>query len=132
MRPDASIADHERITCQTPSPGKQPTRIPRWKYEAVRAALLRVTPPAPDSVPFSDLPALVARELDEGVAPQLGSVTWHVVTVKLHLEVLGEIERLPGVRPQRLRRRGRPEAQQSRRVTRGKRAAQEALKGETS
>lgn len=105
MTHNAATCRQDRITCETPSPGKQPTRIPRWKYEAVRAALRRVIPPAPASVPFADLPALVARELDAGVAPQLGSVTWHVVTVKLHLEVLGEIERLPGVRPQRLRLR---------------------------
>lgn len=103
MRPDATIADHERITCQTPTPGRQPTRIPRWKYEAVRAALRRVIPAAPASVAFADLTGLVARELEPDTLRRLGSLSWHVVTVKLHLEVLGEIERLPGTAPQRLR-----------------------------
>jgi len=32
----------EKILCRTPAPGKAPTRIPKWKYDAARAAILKV------------------------------------------------------------------------------------------
>ncbi len=34
----------DKVVCETPTPGKQPTRIDRWKYDAVRRAILKVTP----------------------------------------------------------------------------------------
>lgn len=90
--------------CSTPTPGKQGTRIPTWKYEAVRRAILAVVPETAEGVAFRDLPALVSAVLPVDIKTDLGSITWHTVTVKLHLEVIGEIQRLPGVTPQRLRR----------------------------
>ncbi len=98
--------DEPKVLCQTPSPGRAGTRIPRWKYDAVRAAILQVVPATPAGVPFARLTDLVADRLDPELCRRLGSVKWHTVTVKLHLEVLGEIERVSGVTPQHLRRAG--------------------------
>jgi hypothetical protein len=56
-------------------------------------------------VPFmSDLPGLVAAALTPEEREQLGSVGWYTATVKLELEVRGEIRRVPGASPQRLLR----------------------------
>jgi len=37
-----------------------------------------------------------------GALARLGSVGWHTTTVKLNMEVKGELQRLSGVNPQRL------------------------------
>ena len=83
--------------------GKQGTRIDRGKYEAMRQAILRCVPRGEEGVSFQGLPRsvhpLLPKPLFEGA-----SVTWYCVTVKLDLEARGEIERVPGCRPQHLRR----------------------------
>jgi len=96
-----------KVLCRTPTPGKAGTRIPRWKYEAVRAAIRKVVPRNLEGMPFRELAGRVARALPAEARRRLGSVTWHTVTVKLHLEVLRELERVPGATPQRIRRVGR-------------------------
>lgn len=92
------------VLCETPTPGKRGTRIPKWKYDAVRKALRSVIPKSKEGIRFEDLPELVAGVLGEEERARLGSVVWHTVTVKLHLETIREIERIPGMSPQRLRR----------------------------
>lgn len=83
----------ERVECRTPNPGKPGiTRIPKWKFDAVRAAILEVL--ADGEVPFSELPARTGARLAPDVKARLGSVGWHTTTVKLELEVRGEIRRL--------------------------------------
>jgi hypothetical protein len=77
-----------KITCYTPTAGKKPTRIDVWKYDCVRAAILAVVP----------------AQLSAAHRADLGSVSWYTVSVKLHMETLGELERIEGVKPQRLRR----------------------------
>lgn len=93
-----------KILCRTPTPGKKPTRIPRWKYELVHAAILDVVPAAGEGIEFKRLPHLVRKRLSEKERASLGSVSWHTTTVKLDMEVKGELERIPGSNPQRLRR----------------------------
>jgi hypothetical protein len=93
-----------KILCRTPTPGKAGTRIDRWKYDAVRRAILKVVPRGGDGVAFRDLPRLVGRALPAAERRRLGSVSWYTTTVKLDLEVRGEIARVPGARPQRLQR----------------------------
>lgn len=93
-----------KVLCETPAPGKRGTRIPKWKYDALVKALRRVIPKSKEGVKFEDLPELVEQALGADERARLGSVVWHTVTVKLHLEVTGEIERVPGVSPQRVRR----------------------------
>ncbi len=92
----------DRTICQTPTPGKKPTRIPTWKYAAVRAAILEVVPDAAPGVAAKDLAGLVATKLSNEVKKNLGSVMWHTTAVKLNMEVDGELARLPKVRPQHL------------------------------
>lgn len=93
-----------KVLCQTPTPGKKGTRIPRWKYELVREAILGAVPADPEGITFRSLASLVEAALSAEDRQRLGSIGWHTTTVKLDLEVRGEIERVPGARPQRLRR----------------------------
>jgi hypothetical protein len=98
--PSATVRD-PRIMCRTPTPGKAPVRIPRAKFEPVAAAILAVTPRLAPGVAFRDLPARVAEALGAANCAAIGSISWYVTTVKLELEVRGELRRLPGA-PQRL------------------------------
>ncbi len=86
-----------------PEAGKQGTRVDVAKYEAMKAALLAVVPAAGDGIPFQDLAGAVRPHLPAEVFAN-ASVSWYVTTVKLDLEARGLIERVPGARPQRLRR----------------------------
>ena len=70
----------------------------------MRGVILQAVPEDDQGVEFRRLPDLVASALGEGKRERLGSVSWYTTTVKLELEVRGEIERIPGSRPQRLRR----------------------------
>lgn len=96
--------DETKITCYTPTPGKQPTRIDRWKYDLIRKAILDSIPEGDIEVPFNNLAAMIAKRLSSEETARLGSVSWYTTTVKLDMEVKGEIERIPGSDPQRLRR----------------------------
>lgn len=94
--------DAARTVCHTPTPGKKPTSIPTWKYVAVRAAILEVLPKSPPGIPAKDLPELVKSELADADLEALGSVGWHTTTVKLNMEVDGEIARDPTQKPQHI------------------------------
>ena len=86
--------DDTKVECRTPTEGRSgTTSIPAWKFDAVRTAVL-------DAVVAAGPEGLRGR-LAEDVLGRLGSVGWHVTTVKLEMEVRGEIARLPGS-PQRL------------------------------
>jgi hypothetical protein len=89
-----------RVACRTPAKGRDGvTNIPEWKFEAVRNALRAVL--SGGEVPFQGLSDRVRTQMTDDDLERLGSVGWHVTTVKPELEVRGEIERLPGS-PQRL------------------------------
>jgi hypothetical protein len=90
--------------CRNPDPAKHGTRIPRWKYDLVRDAIFRGLKSRPDGFPFRDLPTYVGKCLTRDDVLRLGSVSWHTTVVKLDLEARREIERIPGSRPQLLRR----------------------------
>lgn len=94
----------ERISCRTPTPGKQPTSIPRWKFDLLRKHLLALVPPRLPGIPSRQIPALLKTRLKASDLEALGSISWHVTTVKLELEVRGELKRIEGVSPQRLLR----------------------------
>lgn len=91
-----------RTVCRTPSPGKQPTSIPTWKYDAVRRAILAAVPKRAPGIAAKDLPDRVADRLSAKVRADLGSVPWHTTVVKLEMEVAGELARVPDLRPQHL------------------------------
>lgn len=95
-----------KVLCRTPTPGKQPTAIAKWKYDLVRTAIRKVVPMTKNGLAFKELPDLVGEALSADERAQLGSVSWHTTTVKLHMETTGEIERVAGAVPQRIRRTG--------------------------
>lgn len=84
--------------------GASKTRISVAHYEAMSTALLASVPADESGIPYVGLDAVVEpllpRELFEG-----RSVRWYVTSVKLDLEQKGLLERVPGSRPQRIRRR---------------------------
>lgn len=96
------MTDLPKVACRTPAAGRDGvTQIPAWKFDAVRAAVLDALGAGP--MRFSDLNAAVADRLDPDTLARLGSLGWHVVTVKLELEVRGEIARLDLKGPQQIR-----------------------------
>ena len=92
----------QKVVCQTPTQGKQPTRIDRWKYDLIRIKVLEILPEKGEGVLFKDLSKLVKARLSEYEQSRLGSVSWYTTTVKLDLEVRGEIRKIPKTKPQRL------------------------------
>jgi hypothetical protein len=94
---------NEKVLCETPTPGKQPTRIDRWNYDLVHSAIITVIPSNEEGLAFRDLPGLVEQKLKPKDLEKLGSISWYTTTVKLDMEVKGELERIPGSNPQRLR-----------------------------
>jgi len=72
----------------------------------VRSAILASIPET--GIEFKRLPQLVERKLTSGEMESLGSVSWYTTTVKLDMEVKGEIERVPGSNSQLLDRPDQP------------------------
>ena len=97
------MPDEERVVRETPTPGKKPTRIHRWKYDLLRGVILDIVGGSPDGVEFRALPGLVEARLSPEELSKLGSVSWYTTTVKLDMEVKGDIARVAGARRQRLR-----------------------------
>jgi len=95
----------DKVSCRTPTPGKQAINIPRWKFDLLRKHLLALIPSALPGIRARQIPALIKTRLSAKELDRLGSVAWHVTTVKLELQVRGEIERIEGVSPQRLIRK---------------------------
>lgn len=89
----------EKVLCRTPT-GGVPKSIERTKYDPVRRAILNILKSQPDGVLFSELTELVSQNLSEYEKQNIGNVYWYVTTVKLDLEVKGEIRRLDKVTPQ--------------------------------
>ncbi len=54
---------------------------------------------------FKELSKHVENTLSKEDRKNLGSVAWYTTTVKLDLEVRGEIKRIEGANPQRLLKR---------------------------
>jgi hypothetical protein len=96
------MTDEERVVCETPTPGKKPTRIHKWKYDLLRRIILEIVE-GTDGVEFRNLPGLIESRLSVEQRENLGSVSWYTVSVKLDMEVKGDIERVPRAKPQKLR-----------------------------
>ena len=97
------MPNEERIVCQTPTPGKKPTRIHKWKYDLLRAIITDIVAGSPDGVEFRGLPGLIEAHLSPEQLTNLGSVSWYTTCVKLDMEVRGDIVRVADARPRRLR-----------------------------
>lgn len=96
------MAARDKVLCRTPTHGKKPTKIDAQKFEIIRNAIRRTLPRRGNGMLFSELTDAVESELTPGEIKQFGSLMWYVTTVKLELEVRGEIERVAGSKPQRL------------------------------
>ncbi len=91
-----------RVACRTPADGRDGvTNIPEWKFDAIRSAVLEVLHDG--NIAFKDLKTAVGSRMSDDDLKRLGSLGWHVTTVKLELEVRGEVERIPGQVPQFIR-----------------------------
>ncbi|WP_338549385.1 DUF6958 family protein [Roseovarius phycicola] len=91
----AELMAEARVACRTPAEGRDGvTNIPAWKFDAVRKAILSVL--GERKIRFSELKDAVGEKIPADELSRLGSLGWHVTTVKLELEVRGEVERVPG------------------------------------
>ena len=99
----AGVGGDDRVTCSSPTPRRKGfTRIPRWKYEALRRAIHRVVvSTGRRGATLDELIDEAPRFLSDDERAELGSVPWHVTTVKLDLEVKGELARIDGATPLR-------------------------------
>lgn len=77
------------------------------KHEPIRKAILASVPRGKAGVTFEDLVASVARQVPANLFPKKGPVSWYTKVVQLDLEARGELERVPGEAPQRIRRTSR-------------------------
>jgi len=89
----------EKIQTLHPDPEKQGVNINKAKYEAVRFAILENLQ-SKGEMAFQGLMNAVHEELADNFD---GSIGWYYTTVKLDLEARGEIERVPGSKPQMIR-----------------------------
>ena len=89
----------DKVLCETPNPGKQPTRIDCWKYDLVHSAILAVVPSNEQGIEFHELPAQVEQQLDPGEKEKLGSVSWYTTTVKLDRKSKERLNAFPGPNP---------------------------------
>ena len=99
------MSETDRVLCRTPTKGKSAKRIDRWKYDLLRKAILASLPAKEPGVLFSDLFGRVEGRLSPRQQEEVGSIPWYTTTVKLEMEVAGEILRVPDSSPQRLIRR---------------------------
>ena len=97
------LRDDTRVVCETPTSGKKTTRIHKWKYDLLRGIILDILSDSADGVEFRSLPSLMEARISAEDKANLGSVSWYATTVKLDMEVKGDIVRVPGAKPQRLR-----------------------------
>jgi hypothetical protein len=87
----------ERIMTQHPD-GRQGVHMELEKYEFIRDEILMRLDEEP--MPFMRL----AHEMEADLQDTFdGSVMWYTTTVKLDLEARGQIEKVPGTTPPRLR-----------------------------
>lgn len=89
----------QKIQTRHPDPEKQGVNIDKDKYESMRSAILRILR-SQGEITFQELMAAVHEELRGNFE---GSIAWYYTTIKLDLEARGEIERMPGSKPQMIR-----------------------------
>ena len=78
------------------------------RYREMRTAILDVVPNDHRGIALERLPDAVRPHLSERFGGGRSSVPWYCVTVELDLEARGLIERVPSMRPQRIRRPSLP------------------------
>jgi hypothetical protein len=91
------------VVCQTPTSGKQPTRIERWEFELLGSAILAELTEEGEGVPFQEPAGRIHSRLPPAELERRGSLRWYTTTVKPDLDFKVEIERGRGKRNQHLR-----------------------------
>ena len=94
----------EKVGCRTPAEGRDGvTNIPKWKFDVLHAGIsTAIAEAGAEGLRFSDLKDAVRPKIDAGDLERLGSLGWHVTSVKLEMEVRGDVVRLDGKGPQRM------------------------------
>lgn len=100
-----SKKDEPRTPCRTPVEGRHGvTNIPTWKYDLISGHITDILRGAgAEGMRWAALTPAVGERISADEAERLGKLGWHVVTVKLEMEVRGEIERLAMKGPQTIR-----------------------------
>lgn len=93
---------NEKIICFTPTPGKNPIRIDKWKYDLISDTILNTLKIHDEGVLFKELPELISNQLSNDELDKIGSIMWYTTTVKLDLEYKKAIRRVVNSQPQRL------------------------------
>lgn len=93
------MSTEDKTLCRNPDPEKAGVRLPTWKFETVRTAILQELANGP--VPLKEMTDRIAKRIPPDDLQRLGKLGWHMMGVKMELEVRGEIRRLAGV-PQHL------------------------------
>lgn len=83
----------DKTECRTPA-SEGTTRIPTWKFDAMRAAIRDALAGGP--LPATELVQQASARIPGARRAEFGSLGWHATTVRLEMEVRGELERLPG------------------------------------
>jgi len=92
----------DRVPCRTPAEGRHGvTNIPTWKFDLIRGHILDLLEEGQRI--YNDVRDAIGARLTTEEAEALGKLGWHVITVKLELEVRGEIERVAAKGPQQIR-----------------------------
>lgn len=97
-------AGRKTVMTATPTPNKAATPLSAEKYETVKKIILKALPKSREGMALKDLSKVVREKAPAEMLPKPGSASWLTMAVKLDLEVRGQIERIAGVVPQRLRR----------------------------
>ena len=88
----------EKVACRTPNNGgTSVTHIPKWKFDVIRAAILEVLGQGPCK--SRGLTSAIRPLISDEELERIGKLGWHMMALKLELEVRGEIRRQPGIKP---------------------------------
>ncbi|MEL6287445.1 MAG: hypothetical protein AAFQ35_01575 [Pseudomonadota bacterium] len=98
------MASEPKHPCRTPAEGRDgATNVPVWKFEVVRDAILNaVTAASADGIAFEEVREAVRDRLSPETLAKLGSLGWHITTIKLEMEVARDVRRMAAKSPQRL------------------------------
>ncbi len=81
-----------KVECRSPRSDNK-TTIHAWKFEAVRKAIVEVVPREGDGVRMQDVVQEIGSHMPEDDLSELGDLKWFIQTVRLEMEVRGELVR---------------------------------------
>jgi hypothetical protein len=101
---DAGPKQERTVKTTNVNSGSRGFAVTPQKYEPIRRAILASVQRGAHSLTFQELVASVATRVPAELFPKKGSVSWYTKVVQLDLEAKGQLERVPDVTPQRIRR----------------------------